>query len=191
MSKGQTVCYIRISSVDQNEARQVEALAQFNPDKTFIDKASGKDTDRPQLTAAMSHLREGDRFVIMSMDRLSRSLQDLLSLVKQLTSRGVRVEFVKESLAFTGKDDSMSQLLLSIFGSFSEFERCTIRERQAQGIAIRKAKGLYKGRQHALTPAQQSELRTAAAAGISKTELAQRFSITRQTVYRYLTTQAV
>lgn len=189
MSKGQTVCYIRVSSQEQNEARQVEALAQFNPDKTFTDKASGKDTDRPQLIAAMNHLREGDRFVIMSMDRLSRSLQDLITTVKTLTEKGVTVFFVKENLTFTADENNpMSNLLLGIMGSLAQWERAVIRERQAQGIAIRKAKGLYKGRQHALTPAQQSELRAAAGAGTSKTELAQRFGITRQTVYRYLTT---
>lgn len=191
MSKGQTVCYIRVSSQDQNEARQVEALAQFNPDKTFTDKASGKDTDRPQLIAAMNHLREGDRFVILSMDRLSRSLNDLITTVKTLTDKKVSVQFVKENLTFTGDENNpMSNLLLGIMGSLAQWERAVIRERQAQGIAIAKTKNVYKGRQHALTEQQQSELRAAAGAGTSKTELAEQFGITRQTVYRYLTTQA-
>ena len=186
MAKGQLVGYIRVSTEEQNTARQQEALAEFNLDKTFTDKASGKDTERPQLTAALSHLREGDTFIIYSMDRLSRSLTDLITVVKSLTDKGVKVQFIKENLTFTGDDNPMSNLLLGVMGSLSQWERAVIRERQAQGIAIARAKGVYKGRKHSLTDEQKAELKAAAGTGISKTELAERFGITRQTVHAYL-----
>ena len=186
MSKGQLVAYIRVSSEDQNTARQHEALSAFNIDKTFTDKASGKDTDRPQLMAALGHLREGDTFIIYSMDRLSRSLTDLINTVKTLTNKGVKIQFIKESLTFTGDDNPMANLLLGVMGSLAEWERAVIRERQLAGIAIAKAKGVYKGRKQALTDDQVTELRALAASGVKKSELAQKFAVSRPTIYAYL-----
>jgi DNA invertase Pin-like site-specific DNA recombinase len=186
MSKGQLVGYIRVSTEAQNTARQEEALADLNLDKTFTDKASGKDTDRPQLTAALAHLREGDTFIIYSMDRLSRSLNDLITTVKSLTARGIRVQFIKEALTFTGDNNPMANLMLGIMGSLAEWERSVIRERQLQGIAIAKAKGAYKGRKQALDETEKNELRALAATGVTKTALAKQFGISRQTLYAYL-----
>ncbi len=186
MSKDQLVGYIRVSTAAQTTARQEEALADLRLDKTFTDKASGKDTERPQLAAALAHLREGDTFIIYSMDRLSRSLNDLITTVKSLTAKGVKVQFIKESLTFTGDNNPMANLMLGIMGSLAEWERSVIRERQLQGIAIAKAKGAYKGRKKALNADEQTELKALAAAGANKTALAKQFDISRQTLYTYL-----
>ena len=155
MSKGQLVGYIRVSTEAQNTARQEEALADLKLDKVFTDKASGKNTDRSQLQAALAHLREGDTFIIYSMDRLSRSLNDLITVVKSLTAKGVKITFLKESLTFTGEDNPMANLMLGIMGSLAEWERSVTRERQLQGIAIAKELGVYKGRKKALNEAEK------------------------------------
>ena len=132
---GQRIGYIRVSSFDQNPERQLE---QVQVDKVFTDKASGKDTQRPELDTLLSFVREGDTVVVHSMDRLARNLDDLRRLVQKLTKRGVRIEFVKESLTFTGEDSPMANLMLSVMGAFAEFERALIRERQREGIALAK-----------------------------------------------------
>ena len=143
---GQVVGYIRVSSLDQNTERQLDGRKL---DRTFTDKASGKDTNRPELQAAIDYVREGDRLVVHSMDRLARNLDDLRKLVSDLTAHGVVVEFVKECLIFTGEEKAMSKLLLSVMGAFAEFERSLIRERQREGIALAKQKGVYAGRKPA------------------------------------------
>ena len=178
--------YIRISSVDQNEARQVEALSALQIDKTFIDKASGKDTNRPQLQAALDHMREGDVLVVHSMDRLARNMRDLQNLVADLNARNIAVEFVKEGLNFTGDDSPMSKLLLNILGGVAEFERAIIRERQKEGIAVAKGKGVYKGRPKKLSPQLAEKLKARIAAGEKKSAVARELGITRPTLYAYL-----
>jgi Resolvase, N terminal domain len=140
-SKGQQVGYLRVSSLGQNEARQLEGLAL---DKRFTDKASGKDVKRPQLAAMQSFVREGDTVFCHSMDRLARNLDDLRRIVLGLTERGVHIVFVKENLTFTGEDSPMSNLLLSVMGAFAQFERELIRERQREGIAIARREGKYR-----------------------------------------------
>ncbi len=117
------------------------------------------------MARALDYVREGDTLVVHSMDRLARNLEDLRRLVRELTDKGVRIEFVKESLTFTGKDSAMGTLLLSMLGAVAEFERSMILERQREGIAIAKAAGKYKGRQPALTGTQAEELRQRLAAG--------------------------
>ena len=155
---GKRVGYIRVSSIDQNTGRQLEGLQL---DKTFADKASGKDVKRPQLQAALEYLRDGDVLVVHSMDRLCRNLDDLRRIVTDLTGRGVQVQFMKEGLLFTGEDSAMSKLLLSVMGAFAEFERALLKERQREGIAIAKKAGVYKGRKPSLTPERAKELRKA------------------------------
>jgi DNA invertase Pin-like site-specific DNA recombinase len=124
--QGQRIGYVRVSSLDQNPERQMEEVPV---DKTFTDKASGKDTRRPALDALLSFAREGDTVVVHSMDRLARNLDDLGRLVQTLSKRGVRIEFAKEHLVFTGEDSPMANLMLSVMGAFAEFERALIRER--------------------------------------------------------------
>ena len=180
---GQRVGYVRVSSLDQNASRQLEGVAV---DRTFTDKASGKDVERPQLEQLRAYVRDGDTVVVHSMDRLARNLDDLRRIVQEWTRKGVRVEFIKEQLIFTGEDSPMATLLLSMMGAFAEFERALIRERQREGIAVAKQRGAYRGRKKALTPGEATELRQRAAAGEPKTKLAQLFGIGRTTVYEYL-----
>ncbi|OBH14876.1 recombinase family protein [Mycolicibacter sinensis] len=179
---GERVGYERVSTAEQSTDRQ---LAGIKVDRTFTDKASGKSTDRPALSEALRYLRDGDTFVIHSMDRLARNLEDLRRTVRELTSRGVRVEFVKESMTFTGDDSPMNTLLLSMLGAVAEFERSLILERQREGIALAKARGVYKGRRAKLDGDQADELRSRLAAGESATKLATEFGISRQSVYNY------
>ncbi|WP_280497615.1 recombinase family protein [Nocardia asiatica] len=179
------VGYIRVSTVDQNTVRQLDGI---DVERTFIDKASGKDTARPQLDELIGFVRDGDTVIVHSMDRLARNLDDLRRLVRTLTGKGVRVEFVKESLTFTGEDSPMANLLLSVMGAFAEFERALILERQREGIAAAKTRGAYTGRKPALTTEQAQALRARAAAGDRKSALAREFGISRETVYSYLRT---
>ena len=181
--QGQRIGYVRVSSLDQNPDRQLEQVAV---DRVFTDRASGKDTTRPELDALLSFAREGDTVVVHSMDRLARNLDDLRRLVQGLTKRGVRIEFVKEHLVFTGEDSPMANLMLSVMGAFAEFERALIRERQREGIALAKQRGVYRGRKHALPPERADELRRLVAAGGSKAGLARTFGISRETLYQYL-----
>ncbi|WP_329414756.1 recombinase family protein [Nocardia vinacea] len=177
------VGYIRVSTLDQNTVRQLDGI---DVERTFTDKASGKDTARPKLDELLAFVRDGDTVVVHSMDRLARNLDDLRHLVRQLTGKGVRVEFVKEALTFTGEDSPMANLLLSVMGAFAEFERALILERQREGIAAAKTRGAYTGRKPALTTEQAAQLRARAAAGESKSALANEFGISRETVYSYL-----
>ena len=180
---GQRVGYIRVSALDQRTERQLE---QTPVDRLFSDQVSGKDTLRPQLTALLTFVREGDTVVVHSMDRLARNLEDLRRLVRELTARGVRVEFVKEGLTFTGEDTPMATLLLSVMGAFAEFERALIRERQREGIALAKRRGVYRGRKKALSVTQAQDLRRRALAGEAKAALAREYGISRETLYQYL-----
>jgi DNA invertase Pin-like site-specific DNA recombinase len=177
------VGYIRVSSVDQNTVRQLDGV---EVERVFIDKASGKDAARPKLEELIAFVRDGDVVLVHSMDRLARNLDDLRRLVRTLTGKGVRVEFVKDNLTFTGEDSPMATLLLSVMGAFAEFERALILERQREGIAAAKTRGIYTGRKPALTEQQADELRERAAAGERKADLAREFGVSRETVYNYL-----
>ncbi len=181
--QGHRLGYIRISTIDQSEARQLEGIAL---DKVFLDKASGKDTKRPELELLLSFARQGDTVVVHSMDRLARNLDDLRRLVQTLTNKGVRVEFVKEGLTFSGEDSPMANLMLSVMGAFAEFERALIRERQREGIALAKRKGVYKGRKKALSVEQVAQLRARLSIGVSKAQVARELGISRETLYQYL-----
>jgi DNA invertase Pin-like site-specific DNA recombinase len=182
MAHGQRVGYIRVSSVGQNTERQLDGV---QTDRCFTDRASGKDIQRPQLEALVSFVRDGDTVVIHSMDRLARNLDDLRKLVLTLTKRGIQVQFIKESLTFSGEDSPMAMLLLSMLGAVAEFERSMIRERQREGIAIAKGKGVYKGRKPSLDAGQAQELRKRIAAGDKKAVIAREFGISRETLYQY------
>lgn len=180
---GKTVGYIRVSSIGQNDARQLDGIAL---DKTFTDKASGKDTQRPQLQAMLDYVREGDHVYVHSMDRLARSLSDLEGIVKGLTGRGVAVTFTTQAMTFTGEDSPMNTLMLQLLGAVGQFERSLILERQREGIAIAKAKGVYKGRKPSLDDARKAELRTLVAQGMPKAQIAAKLGISRTTLYANL-----
>jgi DNA invertase Pin-like site-specific DNA recombinase len=180
---GQRIGYIRVSSLDQQVDRQLDGMEL---DQTFTDKASGKDAQRPQLEQLLRFARTGDTVLVHSMDRLARNLDDLRRIVHTLTGKGVRIEFMKEHLSFTGEDSPMASLLLSVMGAFAEFERALIHERQREGIILAKQRGAYKGRKKALSAVAIAELRARIAAGLSKAKVAREFRISRQTLYQYL-----
>jgi DNA invertase Pin-like site-specific DNA recombinase len=136
----------------------------------------------------LNFVRDGDTVIVHSMDRLARNLDDLRSIVRQLTAKGVRVQFVKEQLTFTGDDTAMATLLLSVMGAFAEFERALIRERQREGIDLAKKRGAYRGRKRSLSEAQVSQLVQRASSGAAKATLAREFGVSRETVYQYLRT---
>lgn len=181
--QGQRVGYIRVSTLEQNTQCQLEHV---QVDRTFIDKASGKDIQRLQLDALLAFVREGDTVVVHSMDRLARNLDDLRSIVQELVKRGIRIEFVKEALTFIGDDSPMATLMLSVMGAFAEFERALIRERQREGIALAKQRGVYRGRKKSLSPERIAELRQRVASGETKVQVARDFGISRETLYNYL-----
>jgi len=180
---GQRIGYIRVSTVDQNTERQLDGIEL---DKTFTDKASGKDTNRPELELMMSFVRSGDTVIVHSMDRLARDQNDLHKIVQTLTGKGVRIEFIKEHLIFSGDDSPISKLMLSVMGAVHEFERSLIKERQLEGIALAKKRGAFKGRKKSLSPAAVAELRKRIVAGMSKSLAAREFDISRETLYKYL-----
>lgn len=137
------IAYVRVSTSEQNEERQVEALRAHGIEKWFIEKVSGGTTDRPQLQAMLDFAREGDTIYIHDLSRLARSTRDLLELVEMLQAKGIELHSNKESIdtkTATGK------LVLTMIGAIVEFERQNLLERQREGIALARARGIYKGR---------------------------------------------
>ncbi len=181
--QGQKIGYVRVSAFDQNPERQLEGIDLH---RTFIDKASGKDTQHQQLDELLQYVREGDTIVVHSMDRLARNLDDLRRIVQSLTSKGVCIQFIKENLSFTGEDSPMANLMLSVMGAFAEFERALIKERQREGIALAKQRGVYKGRKKALSDEDVISLKARVDSGEKKAQLAREFGISRETLYQYL-----
>ena len=135
--------YVRVSTVDQNEARQVEALKKYGIEKWYSEKVSGKDLNRPKLQEMLDFVREGDTIYIHDFSRISRSVKDLLSLIDLLEAKKVHLVSLKENL---DTSTPAGRLMLTMIGAINEFERANLLERQAEGIAIAKAKGKYKGR---------------------------------------------
>lgn len=146
--KDQIVGYARVSSADQDLARQFEQLKLMHPDKIFEDKVSGATTDRPAFQQMMGYVREGDTVIVRSMVRLDRNLADLLNVTKELQTKGVSIKFLKESIHLdaTRNDAAMTKQLMSMLGAVAEFERSMIRECQREGIELAKKKNVYKGR---------------------------------------------
>lgn len=182
------VGYIRVSTLDQNADRQHIALNAAHVEKIYEDHISGANTDRAQFQAMMQFLREGDELVVLSLDRLARNLRDLLDTVETLGKLGVSVRFLKENLLFDARSnaDPTSKLMLSMVGAFAEFERSMIRSRQAEGIALAKARGAYKGRPRSVTDEQISKLKAALAQEVPLTKATRKVGISRTTAYRYL-----
>ncbi|GAB4002712.1 recombinase family protein [Nocardioides ultimimeridianus] len=190
---GRVVGYVRVSSAAQNPARQYEALGDVSLSPrtgkplVFEDRVSGKTADRPGLDALLEYVREGDTVRVASMDRLARNLLDLRGIVTDLTEQGVSVEFVKEGQRFGfGARDASATLLLNIMGAVAEFERELISERQKEGIALAKQRGVYKGRVAALKPEQVTEARRLVDHGVPKSKIARDLGVSRATLYSAL-----
>lgn len=183
---GQKIGYARVSSKDQNLDRQLAALKKEKVFRVFTDTVSGSSTQRPGLDGALNYVRAGDQLIVVSMDRLARSLIDLHRLVDELTERGVSVKFLKEGQTYSLDSSPVAKLMLGLLGSVAEFERSIIRERQAEGIAKAKARGVYKGRAKVLNEEQVVQAREWVGAGIPKAEVARRLGIGRTTLYKYL-----
>ena len=185
---GIRIGYIRVSTAEQNTDRQLDG-EQLTV--TFTDRASGKNADRPQLQAMLAgNWPEGSTVVVHSMDRLARSLSDLLRIVEQLTARGIAVQFVKEGKTFKASEtaDPMDKLMLSLLGAFAEYERTLIKERQREGIAKAKERGVYRGRPRRVDDAEHIAqiVAEATAAGANKSRIAAKHGISRDTLYKYL-----
>jgi len=184
--RGQRVAYVRVSAADQNEARQLEAVGEC--DRVYVEKQSARSrADRVKLAECIRYLRDGDELVVASMDRLARSLVDLKQIVGEITAKGASVEFIHERATYAaGAQDARADLMLSLLGAFAEFERAIIRERQAEGIAIAKAKGKYKGRKRVLTSEQIDKARARIEAGEGPSAIARELGVGRSTLYRAL-----
>lgn len=197
--RGQRLAYVRVSTIEQNPARQLEAVGEC--DLIFTEKQSGKNIgDRPQLAALIRYVRPGDHVVVASMDRLARSVIDLNAIVEQITGnpdghteaapcKGASIEFLKERLVFApGDSDPMAMFQLNMMGAFAQFERELIRQRQREGIEAAKKRGVYKGRPRSLDSATIKAIRTEALEGKPKAQIARDHGISRATLYRYLET---
>nr|WP_319490318.1 recombinase family protein [uncultured Desulfobacter sp.] len=177
------VGYIRVSSIDQNTDLQLDGIPL---DKTFVDNASGRETNRPAFKTCLEYLRGGDRLHVHSMDRLAQNLANLQNAVEGLTGQGIKVKFHKEGLEFTGEDSPMSKLLMKMMEAVAEFERSLIRERQAEGIKKALAKGVKFGRRPKLDATQERKVVALVESGQEKTAVAKKFGISRDTVYRIM-----
>ena len=178
------VAYIRVSTEEQHEARQMEAMKGFGIDKYFIEKKSGKNADRPQLQAMLEFVREGDTVYIHSLDRLARSTQDLLNIVEQLQAKGVELHSDKEAI---DSNTPTGKLMLTMIAAINQFERENLLERQREGIAIAKEQGKYKGRKQLKPEAWAEAYAKYKAREIkSVSELAKVLAISRPTVYKLI-----
>jgi len=155
MSDGKNIAYIRVSTSEQNEARQVEALSGHNIDRFFKEKVSAKDTNRPQLSAMLDYVREGDSVFVKDFSRLARSTKDLLVIVETLESKKVKLVSLKESL---DTSTSTGKLMLTMIAAIYQFERENLLERQKEGIEIAKREGKFKGRKPIGVPSDFAEV---------------------------------
>lgn len=186
---GQRIGYARVSSKDQNLARQLEALGEV--DRLFEEKQSGAGrAERPALADLIGYARAGDLVVVSSMDRLARSVVDLNQIVTELVDKGTAVEFIHERVSFQpGASDPFAEFQLNVMGSFAQLERAISKERQAEGIRAAKARGVYKGRARKLSAEQLDEARKLIDTGVPKAEIARRLRVDRSTLYRALAAQ--
>ena len=179
------IAYVRVSSIDQNIARQKEAIEEYvKIDKWFIDKTSGKDKNRPKLNQMLEYVRKNDTVYIHSIDRLARNTMDLLNIAKDLTEQGIKLHSLKDSFVFDNTPSG--NLLLTILGGVAEFERAIAKERQLEGIAIAKKNNVYKGRKKIkINKKLFEELYSDYKKGyITQVEFARRLNVSRSTLYR-------
>lgn len=173
------IAYIRVSSIDQNEQRQIEAMQRYNIEKWFIEKVSGKDTNRPKLKEMLDFAREGDTIHIHDFSRLARSTKDLLDIVELLNSKGITLISNKENI---DSGTPTGKLMLTMIGAINEFERTNLLERQKEGIAIAKREGKYKGRKAVSIPDFYKHYQRYISREISKSKLAKELNISRPTL---------
>lgn len=173
------IAYVRISTVEQNEARQIEALKKYGIDKWFTEKVSAKDTNRPQLQAMLEFAREGDTVYIHDFSRLARSTSDLLKMVELLQVKGVHLVSNKESI---DTSTPTGKLMLTMLGAIYEFERTNLLERQREGVAIAKSQGKYKGRKEIKIDDFGAQYRRYLNRELSKVQLAKELNISRPTL---------
>ncbi len=183
MVSGKKIGYLRVSSVDQNTDHQLEGMEL---DKIYTDHCSGKNTDRPALQELLSYVRNGDQVFVHSMDRLARNLEDLRRIVSSLNKKQVSIKFIKENLEFNGKETALANLLLNVMGSFAEFERSLMKERQLEGIALAKKRGAFKGRKPILNAEQVQWVLSQIEMGTHKSKIAKKLNISRGCLYKYL-----
>lgn len=179
----QRLGYRRVSTTIQKTDRQ---LVGVELDRVFIDKASGSSMERPELTRLLEHVRDGDEVHVHSIDRLARSLEHLVSLVRTINDKGASVVFHTEGLTFSGEDNPLATLQLQMLASFAQFERALISERATEGRVAAKAKGVRFGRPPSLGKNEINEVREQYAVGKSVTAIALDFDVSRQSVYRAL-----
>lgn len=192
MPTTQRVAYVRVSSTGQHLDRQIEAVGDV--DRIFEEyQSAATASERPVLREALDYVREGDTLVVASIDRLARSLRDMLAIMEELEAKGVTVDFRSQGLTVRPDGgDLTTRLILHIITAVAQSEREMIRERQAEGIAIAKqTPGKYPGRRRILNAEQLHEARTRALEGVPKAEIARQFGISRNTLYRYLETPAL
>lgn len=177
--------YARVSTADQNNQLQLDALEKHGVDEVITDTMTGSKKDRPGLNRLLDKAREGDTIVIWRFDRLARSTIDLLTLVDDLQKRGIHLESLHEGLSTAG---ATGRLMLTMFGALAEFERALMMERVAAGVEAAKAKGRTGGRPKSMTPEQIKMARDLVDAGHNKTEIATQMGVSRATLYRNLET---
>lgn len=183
MSTGAKLGYVRVSTVEQNEARQVEALEKAGVERWYIEKISGKNMERPELQKLLDYAREGDTVLIHDLSRISRNLADLLALMKDFDQRGITLVSLHESID-TGTP--LGKLTLSIIGAINEFERANLLERQREGIAIAKRAGRYKGRKRTVLEDMEGVYHDYVTRRRSKAQLAREHGVSRPTLDRLL-----
>lgn len=183
------IAYIRVSTIEQNEERQRRGLAKYGIDRWYSEKLSAKDTNRPQLQQMIDFAREGDTIYVHDFSRLARSTKDLLDLVETMNAKGINFVSAKENI---DTSTPTGKLMLTMIGAINEFERTNLLERQREGIAISKQKGIYKGRKEVKIPddvwdREYANYRTRA---ITKAEMARRLNISRPTLDKIITERA-
>lgn len=179
--------YIRVSTIEQNVERQLQAFEPFNidPQHIFIDKLSGRDKNRPKLDEAIRFIRAGETMYVKSVCRLARNYGDCIDIVRQINAKGASVHFINQNITINGKNDDMaSKIVFAVFGIVAEDELTWMKERQREGIDIAREKGVYTGRKRKLQSIQEQVLAMRMKAGENISQLAREFGLTRQACYK-------
>lgn len=173
------IAYVRVSTVEQNDARQIEAMMQYRIDKVYQEKVSAKNTDRPKLQEMLNYAREGDTIYVADFSRLARSTKDLLELVELLESKGIQLVSIKENI---DTSTATGRLMLKMISAINDFERENMLERQREGIAIAKAEGKYKGRKEVSISDFDKHYKRYMNREVSKSHLSKELGISRPTL---------